>query len=219
MRQRGSSDEDIAEAVISAEKACAKPNCKTRACPKRCKRHARACPPPCPDGLTGRTPATARGAKDGGLVFRDIKEKRRKTLWLDEELTELLRRHRERQMFQRLTADEEWEENDLVFCQWNGKPIDPRRDWGEWQSVLEEAGLPARRVHVLRHSAATFLIGEGVAMPVVQKILGHSESRVTERYVHVAEAQMKEAAGRMSRMLRRGADAPKTGPIRDGKRP
>lgn len=216
MRQRGAADEDIAAAMEVAEQKCAKRNCKTKACPKRCKRHTRACPPPCPDGCREHA-RDCPERKDGGLVFREIKERRRKTLWLDDELTELLRRHRERQMFTRLTADAEWEENDLVFCQWNGKPIDPRRDWGEWQSVLEAAGLPARRVHILRHSAATFLIGEGVAQPVVQKILGHSDSRVTERYVHVAEAQMKEAAGRMSRMLRRGTDAPKTGPIRDGK--
>ena len=217
MRQRGAADDDIAAAVAEAEQECAREHCKAKACPKRCKRHTRACPPPCPDGCRSHARDCPQ-RKDGGLVFREIKERRRKTLWLDDDLTELLRRHRERQMFARLTADTEWEENDLVFCQWNGKPVDPRRDWGEWQSVLGAAGLPARRVHILRHSAATFLIGEGVAQPVVQKILGHSDPRVTGRYVHVAEAQMKEAAGRMSRMLRRGANAPKTGPIRDGER-
>lgn len=217
MRQRGAVDSDIAAAVIKAEQECAQAHCKTKACAKRCKRHTRDCPPPCPDGCRSHARDCAQRA-DGGLVFREIKERKRKTLWLDDYLTELLLRHRERQMFQRLTADTEWEENDLVFCQWNGKPIDPRRDWGEWQSILEAAGLPPQRVHVLRHSAATFLIGEGVAQPVVQKILGHSDSRVTERYVHVAEAQMKEAAGRMSRMLRPGGNAPKTGPIRNRER-
>jgi integrase len=210
MRQQGASDEDIAAAVVAAERECARRHCKTRACPKKCSRHTRACPPPCPDGCRDH----ARDCplrKEGGLVFREIKEKRRKTIWLDGELTELLRRHRDAQYLQRVTADTEWEENDLVFSQWNGRPVDPRRDYGEWQSILGAAGLPERRLHSLRHSAATFLIGEGVALPVVQKILGHSDIRVTERYVHVAEAQMKEAAGRMSRMLRRSGNGMVTG--------
>ena len=84
-----------------------------------------------------------------------------------------------------------------------------------------DIGVPERLLHDRERDALLEHDGRrGVphrVQPVVQKILGHSDSRVTERYVHVAEAQMKEAAGRMSRMLRRGADAPKNGPIRDGR--
>jgi integrase len=202
MRQAGKPADEVARAVAAAEHACAAAHCKKKPCPKKCSRHTRACPPPCPPGCRehARHCPARRG---GGLVFREIKEKRRKTIWLDPELTELLRVHRDAQYLQRLTADADWEDHDLVFCQWNGKPIDPRRDYAEWQAILAAAGLPERRLHSLRHSAATVLIGEGVTLPVVQKILGHSDSRVTERYVHVAEAQMKDAAGRVSRALRR----------------
>lgn len=210
MRRAGAADDEIGRAVAAAEHKCAAEFCKTKPCPKRCRHHTRTCPPPCPADCRGHA-RDCEDRKDGGLVFREIKEKRKKTVWLDPELAALLRAHRDGQVLQRLTADEEWEENDLVFCQWNGKPIDPRRDWGEWREILAAARLPERRLHTLRHSAATFLIGEGVALPVVKEMLGHSDIRVTQRYVHVAEAQMKDAAGRMSRMLRREPTAPKNG--------
>lgn len=74
----------------------------------------------------------------------------------------------------------------------------------------------------MRHSAATLALGAGVAMPVVKQTLGHSDIRVTQRYVHVAEAQMKDASGRMARSLIRGAQAksaPKNDPIRGDREP
>jgi len=51
------------------------------------------------------------------------------------------------------------------------------------------SGLSASRdarVHDGRHTAGTLLLEQGVSLRVVQEFLGHSDSRVTERYTHVA---------------------------------
>lgn len=200
--------EEADHAAAAAEHACALAYCKVKPCPKRCRHHARECPPPCPPDCRGHA-RKCPGRRDGGLVFREIKEKRRKTVWLDPEFTALLREHHDAQVLAAITADTEWDEHDLVFCQWNGKPVDPRRDWQEWGAILAAAGLPRHRLHAMRHSAASIAIGEGVALPVVKQMLGHSDIRVTQRYVHVAEAQMKDASRRMGRaLLRPGAAGP-----------
>jgi integrase len=193
---------------------CARKHCKTKPCPPRCRQHTRPCPPPCPKDCTGHARDCPK-PKRGGLTFREIKEKRRKRVRLPRELLHALKDHRDAQYLQRLTADAEWEENDLVFCQWNGKPIDPRRDWGEWCAILTEAGLPHHRLHAMRHTAATIMLEKGIALAVVQATLGHSDIRVTGRYSHPSEELHEDAADRMGELFQNGNEkvtGTKTGP-------
>jgi site-specific recombinase XerD len=91
----------------------------------------------------------------------------------------------------------------LVFCQWNGKPIDPRRDWQEWADILKAAGIEHVGVHGARHSAATLALEYGIALQVVQEMFGHSDIRVTQKYSRVSSALSEDAARRMGRLLRR----------------
>jgi site-specific recombinase XerD len=107
-------------------------------------------------------------------VFRQIKEKGRKTLPIPPQLVAELKAHREAQFFQKLTVGDEWSDLDLVFCQWNGMPLDPRRDWQERADILKAAGLPHHRVHPMRHSAATLMLHDGVDVSIVQEMLGHA---------------------------------------------
>lgn len=69
-----------------------------------------------------------------------------------------------------------------------------------WARVLKRAELPGRlRLHDLRHTYASFAIAEGASLYLVGKALGHSSSRVTERYAHIrgdALDELAEAAGR-----------------------
>ena len=120
---------------------------------------------------------------------------------LPPELAETLRAHYEDQAAERLAAGDFWEEHDLVFCGPTGKPLDPRRDWGEWADILKDAGVPHHGVHVQRHTAATVLIDEGVALSVVQEMLGHSDIRVTRGYVHTSSPVARDAAARMGAAL------------------
>jgi integrase len=203
MQKQGKMKEEIAAAARKIEHGCAAGHCKKKACPRNCQ-HTRACPPPCPKDCTGharlcpdRKLPAGSVQLSGGLALRPIKEKRRKRVKLPKELLPALKAHRDAQYLRRLTADDEWEENDLVFTQWNGRPVDPRRDWGEWQSILEAAGMPPRRLHIMRHTAATIMLERGVAIAVVMQALGHSDIRITSRYSHASEGLLEDAADRV----------------------
>jgi len=156
------------------------------------------CEPPC----SGKRGADCPQRSGGGLVLREIKERRHKTVPLPAELVALLAAHRAAQVTERLKAGPEWQDHGLVFCQENGRPVDPRADWEEWRGILEAAGVPHGGVHLMRHSAASIALGEGVALAVVQEMLGHSDIRQTRAYTHVPSGLARAAAGRMGRALR-----------------
>lgn len=116
------------------------------------------------------------------------------------ELVTILRPHHKAQSKQRLAAAD-WHDHGLVFCQPDGRPIDPRDDFAEWKALLAEAGVRDGRLHDGRHTSATLLLEQGVDVRVVMEILGHSDLRVTQRYIHVASPLAQEAARRMGKAL------------------
>jgi integrase len=209
--------------------ACGAKFHKVKPCPEGCRMHTRACPPPCKPDCTDharhcpkRALPAGLVAVSGGLVLRPIKEKRKKTVPLPPELAVMLRAHHADQAAEKLAAGELWEEHDLVFCGVDGKPIDPRDDWEEWAAILKAAGVPHHGVHSQRHTAATVLIDEGIALTVVQEMLGHSDIRITRGYVHTASPVARDAAARMGAALfgkgARNGSATKTAPKRSASR-
>ena len=134
-------------------------------------------------------------------MFREIKERRRKTVPLARPLVAELRAHRASQNRERLAAAGIWEDHDVVFAQENGRPLDPRADWRQWSAILAAAGVAHAGTHVMRHSAATIGLEEGTALAVVQELLGHSEIRVTRGYTHVTSALAADGAERIGRAL------------------
>ena len=126
----------------------------------------------------------------------------RRTISLSASAVEALRVCRLRQNEERLQASA-WEDNDLVFCNRLGRPLEKatllRRSF--WPA-LERAGLPRIRFHDLRHTAASLLLAEGVHPKIVQERLGHSSISMTmDTYSHVTPNLQAEAAERMDRLL------------------
>lgn len=67
-----------------------------------------------------------------------------------------------------------------------------------WDRLRKKAGLPNLRLHDLRHSYASFLVNGGRTLYEVQQILGHSDSKVTQRYAHLSTKTLQEAANSAS---------------------
>lgn len=66
--------------------------------------------------------------------------------------------------------------------------------FGTWNRVRHDAGLPDVRIHDLRHSFASFLVNAGWSLYEVQRLLGHSSIKVTERYAHLKRDRLIQAA-------------------------
>jgi site-specific recombinase XerD len=63
-----------------------------------------------------------------------------------------------------------------------------------WNTARRLAGVPNIRIHDLRHTFASTLVNQGVALYEVQKLLGHANIKTTERYAHLAQARLQESA-------------------------
>lgn len=139
----------------------------------------------------------------GGLVLVPPKSRAgRRTVALPAPLLELLRQHHAAQLEERLAAGSEWRDHGLVFCQVNGKPLDPRSDHRTWRALLAAAEVRPARLHDARHTAATLLLTQGVAARVVMEVLGHSQIHLTlGTYSHVAVEVGEDAARRMGEAL------------------
>jgi integrase len=71
----------------------------------------------------------------------------------------------------------------------------PRSDLKRpWAVVSRQAGLKGVRIHDLRHTYASFGAGGGLGLPIIGKLLGHSQSATTQRYAHLDNDPLKRAA-------------------------
>jgi len=67
-----------------------------------------------------------------------------------------------------------------------------------WRRIREKACLAGVRIHDLRHSYASGALALGEGLPMIGKLLGHSQVQTTARYAHLANDPVKSAAGRVS---------------------
>ena len=81
----------------------------------------------------------------------------------------------------------------------NHKGDGPMTDLGpRWQKLRAFAGLDDVRVHDCRHTFASHAVMSGLDLYTVGRLLGHADIGSTERYAHLADDHVREAAGRIS---------------------
>lgn len=140
---------------------------------------------------------------DGKLRLKATKsEKSRRTLTMPASLVAALHTHRVRQLEERLATGDRWKEAGFIFPNTSGKPSEPSNVLKRFKRLLVVGGLPAQRVHDLRHCAASLLLAQGIPPRVVMDMIGHSQIATTlDLYSHVMPAAHREAAELMDRIL------------------
>lgn len=114
---------------------------------------------------------------------------------LPDETIDLLRKLWAEQAKGRLRLGDLWEDSNLVFPRWNGKPMNPGNVNLELTAFCDRHGLPHINPHLFRHSAASVLLSNGVDVLTVAGMLGHSDVSTTlDTYAHaIDEARHKTA--------------------------
>lgn len=71
----------------------------------------------------------------------------------------------------------------------------PRADLNRpWRAIRKAAGLNDIRIHDLRHSFASIGAGASLGLPVIGRLLGHSQPGTTARYAHLDSHPILRAA-------------------------
>jgi integrase len=126
----------------------------------------------------------------GTALLRDTKSNKNRPLFLTDEVKAMLARRR--------TA--EAKSTDLVFPDRNGNKVVQISD--SFSRAIDKLklneGITDRRdrvtFHSLRHTYASMLVQAGVDIYHVKELLGHSSIALTERYSHLSESTLKQAA-------------------------
>ena len=137
------------------------------------------------------------------LIFQEPKTApSRRTIPIPEECLAALKQHKARQAEEKLLLGQAYQDHGLVFCQANGKPIDPRNFLRSFDRIIEQAGLPPSRIHDARHTFATLMLELGESPKTVQTMLGHSRVAITlDIYSHVSLELEKKAAAKLNAAL------------------
>ena len=67
-----------------------------------------------------------------------------------------------------------------------------------WQRIRARAGLDdVLRIHDLRHSFASRALAPGEGLPMIGKLLGHTQVQTTARYAHLARDTVRASTARI----------------------
>jgi integrase len=105
--------------------------------------------------------------------------------------------------------------DDYVFPgQIPGQPLQQLRTC--WDAVCKHAGLTNVRIYDLRHTFAAMGAGGGLSLPIIGRLLGHTQARTTQRYAHLADDPLREAADKIASAITKAGKGGKVVRLRGG---
>ena len=105
--------------------------------------------------------------------------KSKRSLELPKRAVAALTVHKVRQAKERRESGEAWHDNDLVFCHENGAPsTSDQLNW-RFSKRTRRAGIGRWHAHEGRHTAASIMSSNGVAVQDISDTLGHKSTHVT----------------------------------------
>jgi integrase len=70
-----------------------------------------------------------------------------------------------------------------------------------WHRVRVKAKLPDVRLHDLRHTAASIAVANGASLPMIGRILGHADTKTTQRYAHLSDAPVRHVVEELAEQV------------------
>ena len=136
----------------------------------------------------------------------------KRSFLLDPATVTALKAWKRRRKAERLAWGPGWIDTGLVFGKEDGTPYHPQRITQAFARKAKAAGLPAIRLHDVRHSYATAGLEAGVPLKVMSERLGHSSISITgDLYTHVTEQSDQDAADRTAAFILGSAKRAKRG--------
>ena len=120
-----------------------------------------------------------------------VKQRRRHRVPLSPAATEFI---------ERLKAKGGQQSDAFIFPgQKKGTPLKQIRT--AWEAVTKAAAVTDARAYDLRHTFASIGAGGGLSLAVIGRLLGHTQSRTTQRYAHLADDPLREAAEKIGAVI------------------
>lgn len=132
---------------------------------------------------------TKDGRKPTELIEQEPKTRySNRTVQIPKTIFIKLHDYKKEQNMQKLKIGEVYQNNDYVFCNELGIPIDDKKPGRNLKSILKKLDIEPIKFHALRHTYATRLFEAGVSPKTVQALMGHSDIKMTmDIYTHVME--------------------------------
>ena len=146
---------------------------------------------------------TAYKLSNGEYVIKEPKTiHSRRRASLPPSLSILLRQYKKDQELFFAVLDKQITDDDFVFSQYDGSPLNPNYVTRTFGMIIRKAGLPHLRLHDLRHTHATLMLKAGIHPKIVSERLGHANINITlDTYSHVVPGLQEAAAERFDRMM------------------
>jgi integrase len=90
--------------------------------------------------------------------------------------------------------------------------VDPQHLTVYTRRIFAKLGIADASFHSLRHTAASWMVMQGVDLYAVGQLLGHRTPRMTQRYAHLSPSYMAGAVGKLDSVF--GGVMPENGPGR-----
>ncbi len=144
--------------------------------------------------------------QDGSTIPAGNDKHKRRLIELSDEAVRFLETQRKWQARMRDANEGAWVDDvGFVFTTHHGERIRQSTLQRQFLRMQAEATVPRMRVHDLRHTAATLLLGAGVHVKIVSEMLGHSSVKMTlDTYGHAVPGLTEAAAKQLGELLSPG---------------
>jgi integrase len=107
-----------------------------------------------------------------------------------------------------MKAGPAWQDNDLIFCQADGRPWNPDRVSKRFKKLAAQAGVPVIKLHEGgRHTGNSLMRDAGVDQEVRMREVGHAGKDINDRYTHVLIQAHLAAAEQTAALVRETGNA------------